>query len=416
MNRHQGLERELTVWLADVATPRVPDYTNDIVQLTAGLRQRPRWTFLERWLPMSVEPLRRVPVRPVPWRAIGLLVLLALTVAAYVAITAGSQPRLPAPFGVVAAGAVAYDVDGDVWIVDPSTGIRSTISIGPSLDHDPRWSLDGTRLAFVRESADGGQIIIVEPEGTGPLVIASRALTIDPDGIKWSPDGRSILLSADGGDATNLFLVDTDNGQVTMLPISDRAYLEASWRPPSGHEILYLGGPLNAPRLQLFSMEDASVRPIPLTPREGEELRPMGWSADGRQLVVHHVASDGQRFVTSLVDVDTGEVVDYDVAFGHLSHDGTRIVGLAGVNGGDGLDALCVVDVGGDDACHPVGVGLAPPEGTGGEGIQWSPDDRWIVSQPNGGGRAVLIDPTGESPEQPAWINRGAESWQRAAP
>ena len=59
MNGHDSLERELTVWMADVAAPRVPDYTNDIVRMTAGLGQRPRWAFPERWLPMTVDTLQR---------------------------------------------------------------------------------------------------------------------------------------------------------------------------------------------------------------------------------------------------------------------------------------------------------------------------------------------------------------------
>jgi len=54
MNGRDTLERELVAWFGEIAAPSTPDYTDAIVQLTAGRRQRPRWTFLERWLPMSV--------------------------------------------------------------------------------------------------------------------------------------------------------------------------------------------------------------------------------------------------------------------------------------------------------------------------------------------------------------------------
>ena len=81
MNRPETLERDLTAWLADTATPRVPDFTDDILQLTAGTRQRPRWRFSERWLPMSVITLGRQTFKPLPWRAIGLLAVLALLLA-----------------------------------------------------------------------------------------------------------------------------------------------------------------------------------------------------------------------------------------------------------------------------------------------------------------------------------------------
>ena len=71
MNGHDTLERELVAWFGDVAAPRTPDYTDAIVQLTAGRRQRPRWTFLERWLPMSLVTLHPVPTRRFPWGPVG---------------------------------------------------------------------------------------------------------------------------------------------------------------------------------------------------------------------------------------------------------------------------------------------------------------------------------------------------------
>ena len=104
MNRPENLERDLTAWLADTATPRVPDFTDDILWLTARTRQRPRWSFPEWWLPRRVLTLGRRRLRPLPWRTIGLLAVLALLIVAAVAFYVGSQPRLPPPFGLAANG------------------------------------------------------------------------------------------------------------------------------------------------------------------------------------------------------------------------------------------------------------------------------------------------------------------------
>ena len=51
MNGTDRLERELTTWFADTATPQTPDWTADILSATATMRQRPRWSFPARWLP-----------------------------------------------------------------------------------------------------------------------------------------------------------------------------------------------------------------------------------------------------------------------------------------------------------------------------------------------------------------------------
>jgi hypothetical protein len=104
MTRFDALERDLTVWFDETAMPRRPDYTTEIIQSTAALRQR-RWMSIERWFPMNVVEFRRRTFPPFPWRTAAVLVaLLALLLAGL--IYAGSQPRLPPPFGLAANGLV----------------------------------------------------------------------------------------------------------------------------------------------------------------------------------------------------------------------------------------------------------------------------------------------------------------------
>ncbi|HEY4190278.1 MAG TPA: hypothetical protein VGM28_07650, partial [Candidatus Limnocylindrales bacterium] len=52
----------------EIAGAARPEYLDDIFTVTARTRQRPRWTFLERWLPVDIATTRltnrgRVPVR-----------------------------------------------------------------------------------------------------------------------------------------------------------------------------------------------------------------------------------------------------------------------------------------------------------------------------------------------------------------
>ena len=50
-------------------------------------------------------------------------------------------------------------------------------------------------------------------------------------------------------------------------------------------------------------------------------------------------------------------------------------------------------------------------------GLQWSPDDRWIVVVPAGREIGwVLLDPEGGPAITPVWSERGVETWQRLAP
>ncbi len=90
---------------------------------------------------------------PIPWRSIGLaFALLALLLAMVAALAVGGLPKAPAPFGPAQNGLVAYASEGDIFTADPVTGASTAIVSGPTTDLNPRWSLDGTRLAFERKT------------------------------------------------------------------------------------------------------------------------------------------------------------------------------------------------------------------------------------------------------------------------
>ena len=414
MNRSDGLERELTAWMLDVAAPRIPDYLDDIVRSTARRRQRPRWTFPERWLPMTLVTLHPVPTRRFPWRTIGLLAVIAALLAALVVVSVGSiQRRSPAPFGLAANGLVAYATDGDIWSVDPSGGMRRPIVTGPERDHDPRWSPDGTRIAFLRDADLRQQVVIVTADGVGPALVGSRLLVdADDDGLKWAPDGRSLIVPATIDGVRSLASIDAGDGAVTTLPIDYRA-LEGFWRPPDGRELLFVSGADTTAGLSLYAMDTGQVRSIPLPTGFDAEPRLMGWTPDGRWILVHRWSDGVLAEQTFLIDAETGDHIVLDVGFGHVSNAGDRVAGVPAA--GDG--AVCIVAAADPGPCRPVGSLWDRPDGTHFEGLQWSPDDRWIVAQPADGSQPVLLDPSGGTDRVVVdWVRSGAESWQRVAP
>lgn len=99
MTTERHLERDLPAILGEIATGRYPDYIDDVLATTAQRRQRPTWTFPERWLPVELVT-SRAPVARMPWRQLGVLALIALLLAAaIVGYVASQQARLTAPFG-----------------------------------------------------------------------------------------------------------------------------------------------------------------------------------------------------------------------------------------------------------------------------------------------------------------------------
>jgi len=408
MNGPDNLERDLTAWLEDTATPRVPDFSDDILWLTARTRQRPRWSFAQRWLPISLLTLGRRTFGPLPWRTLGLLALLALLIVAAVAFYVGSQPRLPPPFGQAASGLVAYASAGDIYIVDPITRAREALVTGPDADREPRWSLDGTRVAFLRSSGLGEALVIFDPPTREVLATTDPLFEVDTDSIAWSPDGRSVAIGASAGGTRVLFIVDANSGALTPLAV-DYVELDVYWRPPDGRQLMFFGG--KEPDIGLFvvDVDDGTVTEIVRAARPGALLRPSGWTPDGRRVVF--MGDDGVgRIRTHVLDLTTGAEVTFDdVGFGHVSNDGSRMVAL----NADGRP--CVANLSGGP-CVQIGQRSQTYEGTHAAGAQWSPDDEWILVRDLFDGDAILVDPDGQNPGQPSWIADGAESIQRVAP
>lgn len=407
----EQLDRDIAGWFAEVPAPRDPELVEDILLETRDMRQRPAWTFVP-FLPRPMNrSLRARLAAALPARRLAILVvvagLLALAVAAAIV---GSQPSLPPPFGQAGNGLVAYEKGGDILVVDPATGQRRLLVGGPELDHFPRWSLDGERLAFIRGERHDEALVVVDAAGVVQSVSTSHLSGTDPDGIAWAPDGRTIAVVSE----TGLQLFDTRTGLATRPPVPHLG-LEVHWRPPDGRELLFVGGPAQQPRLVRYSLEDGTVAEVPGTAvdvadDESFGLRPVGWTPDGRRFAYHRVSPSGRDDVTVVVDVETGDEVVLDVGYGRLSNDGTRVVGVAT----DGLhEWLCVAPTAGGP-CQPIAGSPELVDATGFASWQWAPDDSVIRS---GGpdGRAVLLDPNGGEPQRPAWAAEGAESWQRRA-
>jgi hypothetical protein len=140
MSRFDRIETRMPQLLTEIADPREPDYFETVVGRTRRSRQRPAWTFPERWLPMSLVSVASTR-RSVPWMAIALaLVAIALLAGALLVGSARLRPTLPAPFGPAGPGLVIHEAGGDIVAVDPATGTSTTLVAGSETDTAPRWS------------------------------------------------------------------------------------------------------------------------------------------------------------------------------------------------------------------------------------------------------------------------------------
>ncbi len=306
MTSPRRFEQDVPVLLAELYLAGTPDYRDDLVRLVAGTRQRHAWTFPGRWLPLELTTAR-VPTTRLPMRQLGVLALIAILVAAMLAAYIGThQQKLPPPFGVARNGAMLYGSGGDIYRLDPATGLSTALVTGPETDQIAMYSRDGTRFAFFRQTGTTPttyQVVVANADGTGQRVISTDPITFDYS-INWSADGRSIILDDIHGHVTRLDTV--GNAPPEKISYPDVRDIIA-FRPPDEGELLFRT--VTADGWSLRIMDTDGTRPRPVFPSGGTSLREddysgYQWSPDGSKIAFRMHPDLSDEFRIYIVNAD----------------------------------------------------------------------------------------------------------------
>jgi dipeptidyl aminopeptidase/acylaminoacyl peptidase len=189
-------------------------------------------------------------------------------------LTGVADPRL-SPDGTTIAYAVwridkeANEVRGAIWLapVDGSSVPRQFTS-GTSRDSDPRWSPDGTRIAFTSKREGGvPQLYVMPVAGGEPRKLTD--LKEDVTQPAWSPDGSRIAFAAR--------VRDPEYDQVDDKKRAPRRITRLQFK-------LDNVGWTGDRRQHLFVVPaDGSASPTQITSGDFEDEQPV-WSPDGKRI------------------------------------------------------------------------------------------------------------------------------------
>jgi tricorn protease len=163
-----------------------------------------------------------------------LLALTGLAVTSVAALSAPDATPLLLREPTLSRTSIVFSYAGDLWSVPRDGGEARRLTAGPGMERFPRFSPDGSQIAFTGEYDGNPDVFVVPAEGGMP-----RRLTWHPEvdeSIGWTPDGKRVLFlshRASGTDARQLFTMPLDGSFPEQLPLPIAS--EASYSPDGSH-------------------------------------------------------------------------------------------------------------------------------------------------------------------------------------
>lgn len=277
--------------------------------------------------------------------------------------------------------------DSEIVLVDIASGAQRVMTSGHRHASSPRWSPDGTRLAFIAAAGEEKdatpQIFVLRMDGGD-----AQEITNAPDGVEqfaWRPDGKMIAyVTPDAADKKAI------EAHHDSFQVGDTDFLETA-AAQSSHVWLVAGDGGEAKRVT------SGTWSLPIVFPPSPPSSPLSWSPDGQSLLVTKQETaepgDGDKTTLQLLDVRSGKLAkltshaDLESA-GVLSPDGSQVAYWYNKDG---------------DANNQVEIFVAPTSGGRGTDVtrsidrdiqraMWMPDGRsLLVSGHDGVGTSMWL-------------------------
>ena len=204
-----------------------------------------------------------------------------------------------------------------IWLVDVASGRQVPLVAGKGSHRSPRWSPDGKRLAYVSSDGEGpAQLHVVWLDNDRAAQVTG--LPDSPGAIAWSPDGKAIAYTMRvAGEAPKL-------GEAPKKPegakwaedleVIDRVSYrsdDSGYAKPGYDHVFVVPADGGSPRQ--------------VTTGDWDDAGPLTWSPDGRRIVF-----SGNRRPDWERESNDGEVYAVDVASGTI----TALTSRKGPDGG----------------------------------------------------------------------------------
>jgi dipeptidyl aminopeptidase/acylaminoacyl peptidase len=211
-----------------------------------------------------------------------MLALLALLLPA-----ASAEAAYPGKNGYIAFLGYTYDGTSDIYIGNETGTGRLTNSGSES---EPKWSPDGTRIAFVSERDGNKNIYVMNADGSG-----QTRLTATPQDERWptwSPDGKKIAF-ADLQNGDVVTMSPDGSNQTVVIDRGPNEVYDLSWSP-KGDKFLFSQRVTNLDGTGEVYLDSAYWHD-PASCYEQKWDYSFRWSPNGEKIVFVHYEDEGEN-------------------------------------------------------------------------------------------------------------------------
>ena len=230
---------------------------------------------------------------------------------------------------------IVYALDGDITAINPDGSARRTLLKTDEIEYQPRWSPDGTQVAFTRGD---GALYVMNADGTGVKRVTEPRPGTEESA--WSPDGRRVAFSAETTGGFGLYVVNVDGSGLRRVHRVKTGWLGDPAFSPDGRRIAFSLDPTEGGgETDVYVIATSGRRLRRVTKSAGDEGGAR-WSPDGKRILfgaggrgIFTVRAGGaglKKLVGDPVNADTLNPV--------WSPDGRRIAWTAKFEGGAGSE------------------------------------------------------------------------------
>jgi Tol biopolymer transport system component len=193
----------------------------------------------------------------------------------------------------------------DIYTMRPDGSGLTNLTNDPAHDVDPYWSPDGKRIAFLSDRAGYMQIFVMNADGSDVFQVTRReadhafrglaSSTFDP----WSPDGSTLAFlerTPDGGQLIYTMEANGRNGLPLVYPPGN--YTSISWSPDGSHLAYVVLSEDTEPQIHITDTTGNNTVALTDALPEGQALysAQYAWTQNGRAIsfVAHRHIDEGQ--------------------------------------------------------------------------------------------------------------------------